>query len=65
MGYKMDKAEVIEMVNQFTAQITETASRIGEESAFGFLYGQDHMVITAETVAHEVEQFYLTLKANI
>ena len=65
MSYKMDKAEVIQAVEQFTTQIRETASKIGEESAFGFLFGQDHMIITAETVAHQVEQFYLTLKNNI
>lgn len=63
--YKMDKAEVIEMVGQFTNQIKETASKIGEKSAFGFLYGNPDMTITAETVADEIAKFEATLRANI
>lgn len=63
--YKMNKAEVVEMVRQFTAQITETASKIGEKSAFGFLYGDDDMTITAETVANEISKFEATLRNYI
>ena len=65
MAYKMDKAEVVEMVARFTAQITETASKIGEISAFGFLYGDDEMMITAETVALQSEKFAATLRVYI
>ena len=63
--YKMNKDEVIEMVRQFTNQIQETASKIGEKSAFGFLYGNPDMTITAETVADEIAKFEATLRANI
>ena len=62
---KINKAEVIEMVKQFTNQIQETASRIGEKSAFGFLYGNPDMTITAETLADEIAKFEATLRAHI
>jgi len=63
--YKMNKDEVIEMVRQFTFQITETASKIGEKSAFGFLFGNTDMTITAETVADEIGKFEATLRTYI
>ena len=63
--YKMDKSEVIEMVGQFTNKIQETASKIGEKSAFGFLFGDPDMTIIAETVADEISKFEATLRAHI
>jgi hypothetical protein len=63
--YKMNKEEICDMVKGFTVHIQETASKIGEKSAFGFLYGDPDMTITAETVANEVAQFEATLRVYI
>lgn len=65
MAYKYEKWEIEEMVNQFANQIKETASKIGTESAFGFLYGQDHMIIGPETIVQECEQFAATMKKYV
>lgn len=65
MAYKLSKDEIVEMVRQFSEQIVETASKIGEKSAYGFLFGNADMTITAETVANEIDTFGATLRAYI
>jgi hypothetical protein len=61
--YKLNKDEIVELVDSYCLQMQETASKIGQTSAFGFLTDNENSTISVETVAHEAEQLAATLRA--